>query len=104
MGKLFAAARLSSPKRKHAHMAWDGSEFNLTRAIFKTHIKSHKKLRIDRKGSRVDSYGSKELNGVADTGCQTCTVGADIRRDLKCQSTYLVPTSHRVIEINASKL
>ena len=31
MGKLFAAACLSSSKRKNAHMVWDGSEFNLTK-------------------------------------------------------------------------
>ena len=100
MNKSFAAALLSSSNRKHAHMEWDGSKLiptkpepypRLTVNAYIIHA-SHKKLDVDWKGSRVGSYDPKKLDGIADTGCQTCTGGTDILRDLKCQSIYLVPT------------
>ena len=112
MDKSFAAALLSSSNRKHAHMEWDGVEFVPTKPEPSPRLTvnasimhaSHKKLGVDWKGSRVGSYDPKELDGIADTGCQTCTGGTDILRDLKCPSTYLIPTSHRIMGINASKL
>ena len=44
------------------------------------------------------------MESIADTGCQTCTGGTDILEVLKCPRSYLVPTTHRIMGINASNL
>ena len=49
-------------------------------------------------------YSPKNIDSIADTGCQTCTGGEDILANLQCPSAYLVPTSHRIMGINASNL
>ena len=78
---------------EHAHVEWDGSEFVPTKPEPSPRLQGSVnasinawKLGVDWKGSRVGSYDPKELDGIADTGCQTCTGGADILRDLKCPS------------------
>ena len=110
--KAFAAALISSSNKRHSHMEWNGSDFIPTKPepSPKLSVKAtimhtaHKKLGVDWKGSRLGCYSPKNIDSIADTGCQTCTGGEDILANLKCPSTYLVPTSHRIMGINASNL
>ena len=36
-------------------------------------------------------------NGIADSGCQTCTAGPAILTKLRCPNQYLVKTKHKII-------
>ena len=47
---------------------------------------------------------SKEIEAVADTGCQTSTCGIDVIKSLKIPSRYLIPTSHGIMGITDTSL
>ena len=47
---------------------------------------------------------TREVKGLADTGCQTCTAGVDFLTQIQCPKSYLVPTHHRINGITTTGL
>ena len=47
---------------------------------------------------------SREVEAVADTGCQTSTCGVDIMKSLRIPARYLIPTSHGIMGITDTRL
>ena len=64
---------------------------------------AHERFGCRWKGSRVGYDKPKSFDSTADTGCQTCTAGADVIRQL-CPDEYLVPTRHRIVGITDASL
>ena len=96
----------------HPHMEWNGEEF-----VPKTPSPSpylpveatmmqaaHSKLGVTWQGSRKGAFSTRRVQGLADTGCQTCTAGLDFIELMGCPKSYLVPTSHKIRGITKSGL
>ena len=106
--KAFAATVL----KRYPHMEWDGTEFTpdtpapSPRLDVKVTLMpaAYKKLGIEWSGSRKTLHRSHQVNALADSGCQTCTAGEDLLKDIGCPESYLVPTSHRIMGITAASL
>ena len=116
--KSFGAAMVASAKRGIAerrgmpHMEWNGEEFAPKRPKPppKLNVKvtvmheAHKKFGVAWNGSRRQINKSHATDAVTDTGCQTCTAGADFLEYIGCPESYLVPTSHGIVGITSSHL
>ena len=44
------------------------------------------------------------VGALADTGCQTCTAGTDLLKELKIDAKVLVPSCHRIVGITDTSL
>ncbi len=106
--KSFGAAILKS----HPHMEWDGKGFSPTPPAPSPRLEVHvtlmpaayKKLGIEWSGSRKKLNKSHKSDALTDSGCQTCTAGEDFLDDIGCPTSYLVPTSHRIMGITSASL
>jgi len=45
-----------------------------------------------------------QVEALADTGCQTCTAGTDLLKQLKIDASVLVPSCHRIVGITDTSL
>jgi len=52
----------------------------------------------------IPPTANHHVEALADTGCQTCTAGADILRQLKIDKKMLVPSCHRIAGITDTTL
>ena len=94
------------------HMEWDGEKFVPQTPAPSPIIKvdatlmeaAHKKLGMDWKGTRKGAFLTREVKGLADTGCQTCTAGVEFLTQIQCPRSYLVPTHHRINGITTTGL
>ena len=96
--------------KKQPHLVWNGSDFAPGRPAPPPKLKidvtlmraAHRKF-----GCRWKEKGWKQsplmIDAVADTGCQTCTAGTDIIKQL-CPLEYLVPTRHKIVGITDTSL
>ena len=64
----------------------------------------HKKFGLQWKGRRKGTYKPRQMDAVADSGCQTCSAGIDVLEKIGCPLEYLAPTSHRIVGITESSL
>ena len=62
-------------------------------------VKSHQELGIHCKEKPI-----KEIDAIADTGCQTSTCGLDTLKILDIPERYLIPTSHGIVGITDTRL
>ena len=104
--------KMQEEKQRYPHMEWDGKDFvprtpspspyvTMDATVMEA---AHKKLGVDWKGCRKGVFGPRQIKGLADSGCQTCTAGVDFLKQIGCPISYLVPTSHRINGITAAKL
>ena len=89
-------------------MEWKGDSFAPSRPeksptlIVSVEIMQHTHERFGKKLFRP--LQRTNLTATADSGCQTCTAGPELLTDLKCPTSYLVKTRHRINGITASGL
>ena len=109
--KAFAANMIRHAREAQPHLVWNGTTFTpgkpappprMTVSLTVMHA-AHERFGCRWKGSRVGYARPKSFKTIADTGCQTCTAGVDIIRQL-CPDAYLVPTRHRIVGITDSSL
>ena len=109
--KAFAANMIRHARKAQPHLVWNGTTFTpgkpappprMTVSLTVMHA-AHERFGCRWKGSRVGYARPKSFKTIADTGCQTCTAGVDIIRQL-CPDAYLVPTRHRIVGITDSSL
>ena len=97
---------------KRPHLQWKDGDFkaispaappklDVNVSIMHT---AHKKFGLVWNGSRKCAFNTHNIQAIADTGCQTCTIGKEILQVLHCPENYMVPTSHRIVGITASSL
>ena len=93
-------------------MEWDGASFvpctpapspKLEVNVSMMHS-AYKKLGVKWHGSRKGTYRPCSVTAITDTGCQTCTAGAEFLKKLGCPESYLVPTSHQIVGITDASL
>ena len=110
--KAFASYASKSISNAQPHLQWQVDRFvpmapapspriNIEVSIMHS---AHEKLGRQWKGSRQGIFNSNTLSAIADTGCQTCTIGAELLPIIKCPTTYLIPTKHRIIGITDTSL
>ena len=93
-------------------MEWDGEQFSPTRPAPSPKIRvdvtlmpaAYERFGVKWTGSRKHAFQSHTSEGTTDTGCQTSTAGLDFLDEIGCPSTYLIPTSHRIVGITADSL
>ena len=109
--KLYAMALSSGRSASQPHLVWKGRDFvpekpatppKMGVEVTVMHA-AHKKFGAKWKGSRVGISDAKALEAIADTGCQTCTIGMDAIARL-CPEEYLIPTRHRIVGITDASL
>ena len=78
-------SQIELPTPSYPHMEWDGQDFvpqppapSPFIAVEATMMEAaHKKLGVSWRGSRRGVFNPRQLKGLGDTGCQTCTAGTD---------------------------
>ena len=89
-------------------MEWEGSEFTPKKpepsptVTVSIQIIQQSHARFGK--TTNPSLRHTEVNGITDSGCQTCTAGPEILKQLNCPASYLVRTRHRIIGITESSL
>ena len=104
--------KVSNSTVRHPHMEWNGEEFVPKTPAPSPYIPvqatmmqaAQAKLGIKWHGSRKGVFRPRQAQGLADTGCQTCTAGVDFLNLMGCPQSYLIPTSHRINGITKSGL
>ena len=111
LDKAYAASIVEERRKGQPHLVWSGDNFTprspapppkLDIAVTVMHG-AHEKFGAKWKGSRVGSTQNKLVTAVADTGCQTCTAGVDVIKNL-CAEEYLIPTKHKIVGITDASL
>lgn len=112
LDKVYADFVKYDSKRKQPHMEWDGAKFIPQSPAPQPYVEvnatimlaAHEKFGISWKGSRRGVYSSRSVEGIADSGCQTCLAGVDFLEKIGCPKDFLVPTGHGIIGISRTSL
>ena len=83
-------SQVSSPN--YPHMEWDGQDFvpqppapSPFITVGATMMEAaHKKLGVSWRGSRKGVFEPRQMKGLGDSGCQTCTAGSDFLDQIGC--------------------
>ena len=94
------------------YLQWNGTEFKPKTPSKQPTVQvevtvmheSHRIFGKRWKGSRKGIHNPTEISTVADTGCQTCTAGPELLKEIKCPTKYLIPTRHRILGITDTSL
>ena len=106
------AAKADVKNKKQPHLQWSNGKFQpvlpdpspmLNVKVSVMHD-AHKVLGVRWKGTRKGSYDAVHVEGLADTGCQTCTAGEDFLKSIGCPQEFMIPTKHRIIGITNAEL
>ena len=65
---------------------------------------AHKKLGLKLHGDRKSFNNRVVIEGLADTGCQTCIAGEEFLKEIGCPPDYMIPTKHRIVGITSAGL
>ena len=109
--KYYAASVVRENRKSQPHLVWNNGSFAPGRPAPPPKLKvaatimhgAHEKFGAKWKGSRIGSTREELVTAVADTGCQTCTAGVDVIKNL-CAEEYLIPTRHKIVGITDASL
>ena len=93
--KAFAASLISTETKRHPHMEWNGEDFVPRSPAYSPYINveatvmqsAHTKLGVRWQGKTRGVFQTRQVNGLADTGCQTCNGGLDFLNE-NCPESY----------------
>ena len=111
--KSYVAALIKNAKSKskgQPHMEWENDRFVPKKPAPSPYVsvkvsvmhESHKKLGVKLRGRRKEC--SRNIQALADSGCQTCTAGKELLDILDIPESFLVPTTHRIMGITKDSL